>query len=102
SLNVGPGRRPLAYFVTRPDGFGLPALTDLANPRSGVGERRHLHARVGEACASTDVGQRVGHERGARRVVARAPAPDALEQAHCSGADWRRHRERGVELTAIV
>ena len=48
-------------------------------------ERRHLDARVVEARAAAEIGQRVGNERVRRRAVVGALAPEPLGQATVPG-----------------
>ena len=48
------------------------------------------------------IGERVGHERRAGDVVARAAPPDALRQADRAGTNRRRHRQRAMHFAELV
>ena len=64
-------------------------------------ERRDLDARVVEAGAAAEIGQRVGHERRAGRAVARAAPPEALRQADGARPDrWVARRARSAPRPA--
>ena len=66
------------------------------------GERRDLHARVVEARASTQIGERIRHERRPREAITRAAPPQPFGQAHGARPDDRGDGERAVDLAEIV
>ena len=65
-------------------------------------EQRDLHARVVEAGAAAEIGQRVGHERVRGRSVVRASAPQALRQRDGAGPDVGVERDRAVDFAELV
>ena len=72
-------------------------------PRSGAaGDPLHLHARVVEAGAGADVGQRVGRQGVGRRAVQRVAAPQSLRQRHGSRPHRGRHRRVAGHRPEIV
>src|SRR6185295_18491164 len=79
-------------------GRAFQARRDVSRTR----QRRHLYSRIVEARTAPEIGERIGDERRAARVVPRIAAPDALRQADRAAADRRCDVQRAVHFTEIV
>src|SRR5712692_4709171 len=67
-----------------------------------AGQRSHLHPRVIEASAATEVREGVGNERGSSEAVARDAAPESLRQADGALPHDRCDTHHAVHFAKIV
>ena len=65
-------------------------------------QRCDLHPRIVEACASAQIRQRVGNERGASGVVGDAAAPQPFREADRAAPDRRKDLQRAVHIAEVV